>query len=239
MRASGRESFVGLMRVLSLSALFTAAIVPRYGFPSGNGFTPFPTVSLPEHLTAVHSSTSSPDVIQTSPARMSAASTCAGNVSVFAIAERVALGNTMCDAPARHNLRHVGFAVPAASLGHTLPSRVSVMSDPSTFAGNVSAFATAERAALGNATCDASARHDLYHRGLAVSAASFVVQTSPPWMIMLNLNLLGEIGIYFGFNPTAVTVLRRDISDLNRRSVRLHLRNLSRRRQCRAKPDQQ
>ena len=79
----------------------------------------------------------------------------------FAIAERAALGNTMCDAPARHDLRHVGFAVPAASLGHTLPSRVSVMSDPSTFAGNVSVLAIAERAALGNTMCDAPARHDL------------------------------------------------------------------------------
>ena len=99
-----REFCLGLKRTLSLSALFTAAIVPRYGFPSGNGFTPFPTVSLPEHLTAVRSSTSSPDVIQTSPARVSESSTCAGNVSVLAIAERAALGNTMCDAPARHDL---------------------------------------------------------------------------------------------------------------------------------------
>jgi hypothetical protein len=177
------------------------------------------------------------------------------------------------------------------------------MSGPSTLAGSVSARATAERAALGNATCDAHARHDLYHRGFAISAASFVVQTlpsrlsaithggnvlpllesddldlignpaasvaghdlsSPAWSELRTatsdrndasfsapctltclqawrtfINLLGEIGVYFGFHPTAVTVLRRDTSDINRRSVRLHLRILSRRRHRRAKPDQQ
>ena len=111
-----------------------------------------------------------------------------------------------------------------------------------TSAGNVSTLTTADRTTLGNATCDVPACHDLYHRGLAVSAASFV-HTSPSrlsdsvlaWLI----NFLGEIGVYFGFNPTAVTVLRRDTLDLNRRSVRLHLRILSRRRHHRAKPDQQ
>ena len=234
------REFVGIMRSLSLSAFFTAAIVPRYGFPSGNGFTPFPCHDLRHVGFAVPAASLGHTLGHTLPSRVSAASTLAGNVSALATAEHAALGNATCDAPARHDLRHVGFAVPAASLGHTLghtlPSRVSAAS---TLAGNVSALATAEHAALGNATCDTPARHDLYHRGLAVSAASFVVQTSPPWMIVLNLNLLGEIGIYFGFNPTAVTVLRRDISDLNRRSVRLHLRILSRRRNCRAKPDQQ
>ena len=54
------------------------------GFPSGNGFTPFPTVSLPEHLTAVLSSTSPLDLIQNPSARLSDPSTCAGNVSTLA-----------------------------------------------------------------------------------------------------------------------------------------------------------
>ena len=106
-------------------------------------------LSLPEHLTAVLSSTGPLYLIQNSFARLSKSNTSAGNVSTLATAERTALGNTTCDAPARHDLRHLGLAVPAASLGHTLPSRLSAMSKAHTSAGNVSTLTTADRTTLG------------------------------------------------------------------------------------------
>ena len=283
------------MRALSLSAFIAAAVVPRYGFPSGKGFDPvspgshvtFSTV-LPTRFGRLALSDHESPSCQADflPGRLFANGNGSGFAivlpctsqpdlrvpsSISSITSPIAAGSQAlsdhetpsCQAdflPGRPftdgNGSGFEFVRPCAPQSDPhVPSSVSSIPSP-TAAGSqhrpithallpgrlsVSPVFRHVRSANGSGfeiVMPCASQSDPHVPSSISSSSSSTAAGGTCHLLALVINLLQEVGVYFGFNPTAITVLRRDISDLNRRSIRLHRRILSRHRHRRAEPDQ-